>query len=475
MRPTAHALTAATHRRPPALEEVVLVAHADEQILARQRHRESAARTYARWLDIVPVRAEGSTVIAADGRRYLDCLSGAGTLALGHNHPEVLAAMRATLDSLAPLHILDVATPEKDRFVSELFGTLPPDFLARDPLIQFCGPTGADAVEAAIKLCQTATGRRGVACFTGAYHGMTLAALAASGAVDPRRDVGGTDAAITRLPYPYPLRCPFGLGDENGAVAAEYARRLFADPSGGVVPPALLLLEPVQGEGGVIPAPAPWLRSIAAIAREHEIPLVVDEVQTGVGRTGSFWAHTQAGVVPDVIVCSKAIGGGLPLSAVIYARELDAWQPGAHAGTFRGNVLAMVAGAATLGIVTRDGLVARSESLGRCIAACLRRELEGCSAVAQIRGRGLMLGVELVDPTAPRDHLGTGPAAPELAQAVRGHCLARGMIVELGGRHGSVMRLLPSLIVTDAEANRIVETLVESIAVAVREFGWDEG
>ena len=179
---------------------------AGEAILRRQALRESAARTYARSLPLVPVRARGMTVEGADGRRYLDCLSGAGTLALGHNHPVVLEAVRRVLDSGAPLHVLDLATPVKDAFTTALFETLPRE-LADHARIQFCGPAGTDAVEAAIKLARTATGRGGLLAFTGAYHGMTAAALAATGDTDARATVGEADARITRLPYPYaPVR-----------------------------------------------------------------------------------------------------------------------------------------------------------------------------------------------------------------------------------------------------------------------------
>uniref|UniRef100_UPI00117FD66F aminotransferase class III-fold pyridoxal phosphate-dependent enzyme n=1 Tax=Streptomyces albovinaceus TaxID=66867 RepID=UPI00117FD66F len=189
---------------------------AHESILRRQSLRESAARTYARSLPIVPVRARGLTIEGADGRRYLDCLSGAGTLALGHNHPVVLEAIRNVIDSGAPLHVLDLATPVKDAFTTELFATLPRQF-ADNARIQFCGPAGTDAVEAAFKLVRSATGRSGLLTFTGAYHGMTAGALEASG--------GATDVRVTRLPFPQDYRCPFGTGGEHGATLAAGAER----------------------------------------------------------------------------------------------------------------------------------------------------------------------------------------------------------------------------------------------------------
>lgn len=363
---------------------------AHEGILRRQSARESAARTYARALPIVPVRARGLTIEGADGRRYLDCLSGAGTLALGHNHPVVLEAIRKVLDSGAPLHVLDLATPVKDAFITELFRTLPPG-LADHARVQFCGPAGTDAVEAALKLVRAATGRTGVLAFTGAYHGMTAGSLEASG--------GAFDVRVARLPYPQDYRCPFGVGGEHGAeLAARWTESLLDDPKSGVRQPAGMILEPVQGEGGVIPAPDGWMRRMRQITAERSIPLIADEVQTGVGRTGAFWAVEHSGVVPDVMVLSKAIGGSLPLAVVVYRDALDVWQPGAHAGTFRGNQLAMAAGTATLAYVRENRLAERAASLGARMMGQLRLLAEDFPCMGDVRGRGLMIGVEMVDP-----------------------------------------------------------------------------
>lgn len=430
-----------------------------DAILARQTRRESSARTYARWLDIVPVRASGAEIEAADGRTYLDCLSGAGALALGHNHPEVVAALQQTLSDGAMLHALDLATPQKDAFSSALLDSLPAAFRATDPRLHFCGPTGTDAVEAAIKLAQTVTGRQGILSFTGGYHGMTLGALAASGGVAAKSAVSGIAADVTRLPYPYPYRCPFGVGAEGATVAARFVERLLDDPKGGVVRPALLLVEVVQGEGGVIPAPDVWLREIRRITAERGILMVVDEVQTGVGRTGTTWAHEASGIVPDAIVMSKAIGGGLPLAVVAYRGELDGWAPGAHTGTFRGNTLAMVAGATTLRIVARDDLAGRAAELGARVLGELRAAVGDLPWVGEVRGRGLMLGVELVEPNGEQDAMGARPPAAALAAAVRRACLDHGVIVELGGRSDAVLRLMPPLTLSAHQADRLVAVL----------------
>ncbi|MFD9540502.1 diaminobutyrate--2-oxoglutarate transaminase family protein [Streptomyces sp. NPDC060022] len=438
---------------------------AHEGILRRQALRESAARTYARSLPIVPVRARGMTIEGADGRRYLDCLSGAGTLALGHNHPVVLEAIRRVIDSGAPLHVLDLATPVKDAFTTELFATLPRQF-ADNARIQFCGPAGTDAVEAAFKLVRAATGRSELLAFTGAYHGMTAGALAASG--------GAPDVRVTRLPFPQDYRCPFGEGGERGAdIAARWTESLLDDPKGGVPAPAGMILEPVQGEGGVIPAPDGWLRRMREITTSRSIPLIADEVQTGVGRTGTFWAVEHSGIVPDVMVLSKAIGGSLPLAVIVYRSELDVWQPGAHAGTFRGNQLAMAAGAATLAHVRENGLAERAATLGARMLASLRALSADHPSIGDVRGRGLMIGIELVDPEAAPLARTVGnasppPPDPALAAAVQQECLNRGLIVELGGRHDAVVRLLPPLTLTDEQATAVVDRLADALRAAER-------
>jgi diaminobutyrate-2-oxoglutarate transaminase len=410
-------------------------------------------------------------VEAADGRRYLDCLSGAGTLALGHNHPVVLEAIRGVLDSEAPLHVLDLATPVKDAFTDTLFEMLP-EGLAADARVQFCGPAGTDAVEAALKLVRTATGRHGLLAFTGGYHGMTAGALAASGDIAVREPVDTGAGAVTRLPYPAAYRCPFGIGGEEGAaLGAHYIGTLLEDPRSGVLPPAGMLLEPVQGEGGVVPAPDDWLRRMRELTTARGIPLIVDEVQTGVGRTGAFWAVQHAGVEPDVMVLSKAIGGSLPLAVIVYRSGLDTWQPGAHAGTFRGNQLAMAAGAATLRFVRDNELPTRAAELGGRMLRRLGELAARHECVGDVRGRGLMLGVEFVDPAGDPGASGLPPASGALARAVQRGCLERGLILELGGRHGAVARLLPPLTMSDEQCEAVLDRFAEAVEAACRAGG----
>lgn len=442
-----------------------------EAILDRQNSRESSARTYARSFPIVPARAQGMVIEDVDGRAYLDCLSGAGTLALGHNHPVVLEAISRTISSGVPLHVLDLATAEKDEFTDALFATLPSGFADRSR-IHFCGPAGTDAVEAAFKLMQTATGRRGLLGFTGAYHGMTAGALAASGGVTTKQPVPGIAADVTRLPYPYSYRCPFGVGGVRGAqLSAAYTERLLDDPNGGVIPPAAMILEVVQGEGGAVAAPNAWLREMRRITVERGIPLIVDEVQTGVGRTGAFWAVEHSGIVPDAMVMSKAIGGSLPLAVLVYHEDYDGWLPGAHTGTFRGNTLAMAAGTATLRYITQEALVERAASVGARMTASLEGLRAEFPVIGDVRGRGLMIGVELVDPQAEPDSCGARPVAPQVAAQVRAACLDRGLIVELGGRYDSTVRLLPPLIISDEQVEAVLDRLTDALAAVTAAQG----
>ncbi|XYH97206.1 diaminobutyrate--2-oxoglutarate transaminase [Sorangium sp. So ce1128] len=438
----------------------------DHPLLERQRQRESNARSYPRRLPLALSRAQGVYVEDVEGRVFLDCLAGAGTLALGHNHPAVIDALMRTLHSGLPLHTLDLTTPVKDRFMQDVLGTLPATF-ARHARIQFCGPTGSDAVEAALKLVRLATGRGTVLAFQGAYHGMTQGALTLMGNLGPKAALGSSLSGVQFLPYPYRYRCPFGLGGNAGvATSLAYMDNLLSDPESGVPRPAAIIVEAVQGEGGMIPAPVAWLQGLRGLATRHEVPLILDEVQTGFGRTGRMFAFEHAGIEPDVVVLSKAVGGGLPMSLVVYHERFDTWRPGAHAGTFRGNQLAMAAGSATLAVLRAERLDAAAAELGARLEQQLAAHAERFACIGEVRGRGLMLGVEFVDAAAVPDAVGARPAHPELAARVQRECLRRGLIVELGGRHGSVVRFLPPLIITAAQIDEVARIFGQALAAA---------
>jgi diaminobutyrate-2-oxoglutarate transaminase len=430
----------------------------------RQRRRESAARIYPRRLPVALVAGRGVRVRDAAGREYVDCLAGAGALALGHHHPVVVEALQKALADAVPLSTLDLVTPLKDAFVEQLFAALPPHFA--EGRVQFCGPSGADAVEAAVKLAKTATGRGGLIAFGGAYHGMTQATMALSGAHAPKAPLGVLGAEVAHLPFPAAYRCPFGVGGRRGAeLCARMLEWTLADGHSGVVTPAAVLIEPVQGEGGVHPAPEPFATAVRKATTKAGVLLIADEVQTGLGRTGALWASEA--LEPDILVLSKAIGGGLPLALIVYRPELDVWAPGAHAGTFRGNQLAMAAGAATIRFVVDAGLDRQAATVGRRLARGLRAQSAGLDAVGEVRGRGLMLGVELVDAT-DTDRDGVPRPDGALAAAVQRNMLERGVIVESGGREDAVIRFLPPLILEAADADRVAETFGAALQEALR-------
>ncbi|MGG1217312.1 aspartate aminotransferase family protein [Priestia endophytica] len=439
-------------------------------LLASQEKRESNARSYPRRLPLAIKQAEGVYITDMDGKKYIDCLAGAGTLALGHNHAVIHEAIQEVLASKLPLHTLDLTTSVKEKFVDELFASLPASF-AEKAKIQFCGPTGGDAIEAALKLVKTATGNRSILSFQGGYHGSTHGTLSVSGTLGPKKNIHALVPDTHFLPYPYEYRCPFGIGKEGHEVSSTYIENVLDDPESGIVTPAAIIVEVVQGEGGSIPAPIEWLKELRRITKERNIPLIIDEVQTGIGRTGKMFAFEHAGIEPDVLVLSKAIGGSLPLSVMLYDRRLDQWEPGAHIGTFRGNQMAMATGQASLEYIKEHHLPEKVSENGSYFMKQLRALQEDMSSIGDVRGRGLMIGVEIVNPKAQANQLGSYPAYPELASEIQQECFKRGLILEVGGRFGTVVRLLPPLIITKKQIDDVLQRFHESIKTAEAQFG----
>ncbi|MHB8243491.1 MAG: diaminobutyrate--2-oxoglutarate transaminase family protein, partial [Solirubrobacteraceae bacterium] len=409
------------------------------RLLERQEQRESSVRTYPRGLPIAIRRGFGSYVEDLDGNVFIDFLTGAGAMPLGHSHPELVEAVTAQLPLLT--HGLDFPTEIRDEFMSMQLSMLPESMRSR-MRIEFCGPSGADAVDAALKLCKTATGRSEIITFQGAFHGCSHAAMTVTGLVAQKERVAGRVPGVHFFPYPYPLRCALGAGEDSGQRCLEYLERSLRDPLGGIPLPAAVIVEMVQGEGGVIPASGDFVQGLRRVTRELGIPLIVDEVQTGGGRTGTWFAFEQHGIEPDAIVASKAIGGmGMPIAIVLHDESLDAFAPGAHTGTFRGNQLAFAAGVAAARIIERDGILDHVCELGGYALGVLEGFARDYEIVGEARGRGLMLGLELVDGD-------TGEPNTEAAVAVQRGAIERGLIVELGGRGDCVVRLLPPLNVT---------------------------
>jgi diaminobutyrate-2-oxoglutarate transaminase len=426
-------------------------------ILTRQAERESNARTYARNLGLVLDSAQGIYVTDVDGKRYIDCLACAGALPLGHNHPAIKQAIVDALDRDLPMQTLDIATPVKDEFVSAIYEALPPEF-AKTAKIQFCGPSGSDAIEAALKLVKTATGNRAIGSFRGGYHGMTHGSLALMGSLGPKAPIPGLMPDVHFFPYPYD-RYPIGDGAQtpDHSLCSQYLETALSDPEGGIPPLAGLVMEVVQGEGGVIPAPDAWVREVRRITAEQSIPLIIDEVQSGIGRTGKMFAFEHSGIIPDVLVLSKAIGGSLPMAVILYHEKLDLWQPGAHAGTFRGNQLAMATGLTTLRYIRKHDLTSHVSQMGdRFIRQFQQIQAAFPAAIVDVRGRGLMLGVELSE------------FASAQSRQLQKECLKRGLIVELGGRNGSVVRFLPPLIISAEEVDQVCQIFGEAIQTFVQ-------
>jgi diaminobutyrate-2-oxoglutarate transaminase len=407
--------------------------------------RESEVRSYCRSFPAVFAKARGSTLWDEHGASWLDFLAGAGTLNYGHNDPVLKRAAIEHLAGDGVLHGLDLHTTTKRSFL-ETFERIVLQPRGLDYKVQFTGPTGTNAVEAAFKLARKATGRSTILSFTNGYHGMSLGALAATGNAQARAGAG--------VPLPNVQFAPFD-GYLGAVDTAAHIARMLDDASSGCDLPAAMVLETVQGEGGLNVASEAWLRAIAMICRERGILLIVDDIQAGCGRTGSFFSFEPAGIRPDLVVLSKAIGGlGLPMSLVLLRPELDLWKPGEHNGTFRGNNLAFVTAEAALREYW-DGPLFERRVRGK--SALLREQLEAIAARFSaagfiVRGRGLMQGLR---------------CDPRLAAAISHAAFERGLIIERCGPADDVLKVMPPLTIGLDELRRGLAILMESVAAVV--------
>lgn len=437
----------------------------NEYYLTRQNEMESNVRSYPRKLPLAIAKAQGCWVTDVEGHEYLDCLAGAGTLALGHNHPEVIQAIQDVLASGLPLHTLDLTTPLKDAFTEELLSFFPEG----EYRLQFCGPSGADGTEAAIKLAKTYTGRGNVIAFSGGYHGMTHGSLSMTGNLNAKNAVQNLMAGVQFMPYPHEYRCPLGIGGEAGVDALTYYFENFIeDVESGVVKPAAVILEAIQGEGGVVTAPVRWLQKIREVTQKHGIMLILDEVQAGFCRSGKMFAFEYAGIEPDVVVMSKAIGGSLPLAVLAIKKEFDVWQPAGHTGTFRGNQLAMATGYVSLKIMREQNLAKNAQERGDFLKAALQQVAQTFPCIGNVRGKGLMLGIEIVDERCPQDRIGAYPADTVLAAEIQKACFKNKLLLERGGRGGNVVRILCPLIITQTECEEMIKRFSQSVADALK-------
>jgi diaminobutyrate-2-oxoglutarate transaminase len=408
--------------------------------------RESEVRSYSRAFPGVFATAKGEWLTAEDGTRYLDFLAGAGTLNYGHNPESVKRRLLDYIEQDGLVHGLDLATTAKRGFLDAFSRhILTPRGL--DYRVQFTSPSGTNAVEAALKLCRLNTGRSTVVAFSGAFHGVSTGALAATASDYYRHGLYATLPPTLRLPYP---SSPLGEFD-----SLDLLRRMVDDPSAGVEKPAAVLLETVQGEGGIHVAPVEFLRGLREFCDTRGILLVVDDIQAGCGRTGSFFSFERAGITPDVVTLSKSIGGyGLPMAVTLFRPELDIWRPGQHNGTFRGNQLAFLAATAVLEEFWSDGV---DGAFARSVRAKgeLVEEFFESSGLAErgavLRGLGLMRGIDF------------SGADPLTAGKISRLCFDRGLIVEVCGREDEVLKLLPPLTISEENLRHGLDTVAASV------------
>lgn len=406
--------------------------------------RESAVRSYARSFPVKFVKAQGATLTDEDGNEYIDFLSGCSSLNYGHNHPVLKEALADYIEADGLTHSLDMETDAKEAFLEEFeTAILKPRDL--DYLVQFPGPTGTNAVEAALKVARKATGRTNVIAFTNGFHGCTLGALALTGNSHHRGGAGAPLANVTRMPFD----CYF----KGGADTAAQIDQLLSDPSGGIDAPAAFIVETVQGEGGLNAASFEWLRAIEKIARKHGALFIIDDIQAGIGRTGTFFSFEPAGITPDIVTLAKSISGyGLPMALTLFRRDLDIWKPGEHNGTFRGNCHAFVTATAALKTFWRntdfERSIERKASIVRetfeALAGAHKDDIEG------VKGRGMMLGIDV----------GSG----ETSTAIVKECFAQGLVIETSGPNDEVVKCLAPLTIDGAELKRGLDILGRAVA-----------
>jgi diaminobutyrate-2-oxoglutarate transaminase len=390
---------------------------------------ESNVRSYCRSFPAVFSTAKGSILVAESGREYIDFFAGAGALNYGHNPDFIKERLIAHLAADGVIHGLDFFTTAKRSFIDAFVRhVLAPRDL--DYKLQFVGPTGTNAVEAALKIARKATGRTGVLSFMGGYHGLSLGGLAATANRSKRAAAGTPLHDVAFMPYPD--------GQMSAADSMRYLKRALEDSHSGIDMPAAILVETVQAEGGVNVAPVEWLQSLRALCDRHHIVLVCDDIQVGCHRSGPFFSFERAGIVPDVVTLSKSISGyGLPMSLVLLKPALDVWQPGEHTGTFRGHQLAFVGATAALEFAAAVGIEAQVRRKEAMFCSFLSDRILPLDRRLAARGLGMIWGLDC------------SAVAEGLAERVSARCFERGLILETAGRGDSVLKFLPPLTTED--------------------------
>jgi diaminobutyrate-2-oxoglutarate transaminase len=409
--------------------------------------RESKVRSYCRTMPRQFVKAMGPWMYDDQGGRYLDFLSGCSTLNYGHNHPVLKQALIEHIQNDGITHGLDLHTQAKAEFL-RTFEALILEPRGLDYVAMFPGPTGTNAVEAALKLARKLTGRDLVISFTNGFHGMTLGSLACTGNTAKRRGAG--------VPLDNVVHEAYDGYYGPDVDTAELLERRLSDGSSGLDAPAAILVETVQGEGGLNSASAAWLRKIADLAKRHGALFIIDDIQAGCGRTGGFFSFEEAGVEPDIVTLAKSLSGlGLPLALTLFRRELDVWNPGEHNGTFRGNNHAFVTATAALRHFWSDGEFAGEVARrGEYLAERLERMAEAHGL--ETRGRGMMRGIVM--------------PSGELAAKVTASCFERGLIIETSGAEDEVVKVLAALNIDDEIFAHGLDIVEECVSEVMNEY-----
>jgi 4-aminobutyrate aminotransferase-like enzyme len=422
-------------------------------LIERMRAVEGAGPRTGAGNPLVVDRASGATLIDPDGNEFIDLAGSFAAATIGHSHPDVAAAVAAQVDVAS--HVSSGALSEQRvGFEEELVGIVPGGL---DRVL--LGISGADANDTALKLARSKSGRREVLAFSGGYHGRAGGVVGVSGKSTYRARVG-RDVEAHFLPFPDAYRWPAALGgpERAGDAALELVREAMEDPGSGIGPLAAVIVEPVQGNGGIVVPPDGFLAGVRELCDAHDVLLIFDEIQCGFGRTGRLWAAEHWGVVPDLMTVGKGIGGGLALSAVVGRRQaMSHWSPGSHTSTFLGNAVNLAAGRAAIGVMCRDRLWERSARLGDELVARLATGLADDPHVGDVRGLGLFVGIELVRDRASRE------ADAERCAAVRQRAFDRGVIVAAAGRFENVVKISPPLTIEDDLARTAVDVVIEAI------------
>ncbi|WP_254524998.1 aspartate aminotransferase family protein [Natrinema caseinilyticum] len=421
-------------------------------LLEKQDRIDSSAVAYPNDIPIAFEEGKGATVRDVDGNTYIDLFAGIGVLNVGHSNPYVLEAVHEQADKF--VHTVDFPTDARLELIEKLDEIAPAGLQGQNRVV-FGGPTGSDAIEASIKLAKYNTGGDGLIAFRGSYHGATTGAMSVTSNKKFKGPYVPLLPDVVHAPYPYPFHQD-KTPEEAVDHALEEVQAIVEDPYGGLANPAGIVVEPILGEGGIVAPPEGFLQGLRDIADDNDVVLVFDEIQSGLGRTGQWWASDWEGVTPDVMTSAKALGGvGFPLSATMYHEDLDTWGAGDHAGTYRGHVVGMRAGTRAIEYIQDHDLLAHARDLGEYIRGRLRDVADGNERLADVRGRGLFIGAEFVDADGTPDG--------DAVDAVQQYCFEHGVLVWTAGRHGNVLRVIPPLVLTRDLAETALDVVEEAI------------